>query len=193
MSREMKVERVDGKFEAYNLRFGHDWGTVLLREWRTDPQGGSCRHAGEILFHTSYGTYAYIWSCMANPLKQFLTSAARRGECGYIMSKFAGAELMEVDNEATANAYREVVLGDRREGRLTKEQARDDWEVIKLSEGGSIETLVNAVAETNTFDGNCHEYIRNRMKPAHRHFWNEVFVPFCKHLEQELAPQKAAA
>jgi hypothetical protein len=105
---------------------------------------------------------------------------------GYIMGKFAGPELMEPDIEATANRFREEILRDRRQGRLTKDQAREDWDTIGAYEGQSLECFINAVADTHSFDGNCYEYIAQRVKPAHVHFWEAIFVPFGQHLEQEL-------
>ena len=181
----MKVEKGTSQFESYALSDGFDGGTVLLREWTQQRKDG-ISHCGEILFHTSYGSYAYTWISMACRLKQFLSDAARRGERGYIMGKFAGSELMEPDIEATVKRFREEVCRDRRDRRLTKDQARKDWETIDDYEHDSLERLIDAVSETKTFGGDAYEYIEQRMKPAHVHFWESIFVPFCSYLAGEI-------
>jgi hypothetical protein len=193
MNHEMKVSRIERPFEVYCFSDRWDGGTALLREWTRTAPNGRVDHCGEILFHTSYGSYAYTWSSMATRLKHFLAEAGRRGECGYIMGKFAGSELTEPDREATANEFRKGVIERRREKRLTKDQAREDWTMIANYECDTIERLVDAVSDTHTFDANCYEHVCTRMKPAHKHFWENIFLPLCKCLERELRPVEEAA
>lgn len=58
--------------EVYDVSQNGEYATMALRAWRTTTPGGRVQHAGEVLIHSSFGSFCYTWPNVAVPFKQFL-------------------------------------------------------------------------------------------------------------------------
>lgn len=119
---------------------------------------------------SDYGNYAYIWRCTGrDDFREFLLSAER--DWDYFARKLAPERVY--DEESTANSIRKAILEQRADKHLTKEVAREEWELFSRSSFESEfdfhEWLLNteledagwlACYETN---GDAVQFVRNCM------------------------------
>lgn len=135
-------------FEAYNVRAGHEWATILIRGWDANGNDGTPREIGEILIHSSYGSWAYQWGHLGMPFKKWLATCNDRS---YVAEKFLGTDAREFDGKASVKNLRQSLLEYRRQGDITKNDARSIWDWIESNDGelehGSEENFVRMLYE----------------------------------------------
>lgn len=92
------------------------WGWA--RAWVTSD--------GCLTIMSDWGNYAYWWFGDNGDHRDFLAS------CGvdYIENKLAGGK-SEIDHDATVAGIKERICRRRREGGLSREEARDEWELLQ--------------------------------------------------------------
>ena len=77
---------------------------------------------------SDYGDYAYKWQKENGDFREFIMQIADRNESGYFLNKIAKKEY---DGEETCKAVQRYILESRRDGNLTKEDARTEWENLR--------------------------------------------------------------
>lgn len=117
---QMKVARVRGGHGNY------EWATICWQGWQATGMDGQPRECGEILIHSSFGSWANSWSHMGVPMDRFLMTADR----GYCAEKFMGAKAYVFDGEKTVRNLRSSLLEHRRIGDITKDDARAIWDFV---------------------------------------------------------------
>lgn len=135
-------------WDVYYVRAGHEWATIAIKGWQATGNDNQPREIGEILIHSSYGTWAYQWGHLGEPFKKWLTEADDRV---YIAQKFLGSNAFVFDGEKTVRHLRERVIENRKCGDLDKDAARLIWGWIENNEHeleSSIDSFVNTM-----FDG----------------------------------------
>jgi len=83
-----------------------------------------------LIIYSSFGSYGHHWSHPGADIRKFLLKV----EKSYLLSKLCPSNwytYSRTDYDKTFQRVREEILRDRRDGGLTKEQAREEW---KLSE-----------------------------------------------------------
>lgn len=125
----MSVTKTTGA-EHYIIHKNHEWASIVVRCWDVQEPDGKTRHCGEILIHSSYGSWANSWGHCGNPFKQFL----QRLDFDYLFTKFMGNKLCVFDGEGSVKRLRERLLEARREGTIDKAAARQGWEEIEEAE-----------------------------------------------------------
>lgn len=117
-------------YEIRDGRPGGEWANITIACWDNPPTPGYSRtfmyYCGEIVIHSSFGTWGNIWSACASPFKQFLAGA----EFDYLFTKFMGHQLNQFDGEASAHEVCKWITDHRRDGSLSKEQAREAWDLF---------------------------------------------------------------
>lgn len=79
---------------------------------------------GFIQISSSYGTWSYIWSAMGEGVK--LSEFFQKASDGYLVDKFFGASHQEYfDSDNADRDIRKEIARDRRDGNLTKTEARE--------------------------------------------------------------------
>lgn len=117
--------------EAYRVRTaGNEWATIVLFGWQATGNDGTPRECGEILIHSSFGSWANSWGHLGTPFKNFLLKAER----DYIATKFMGTDAYKFDGALTVRELRRRLLRWRREGQLNKDEARQLWDYIEERE-----------------------------------------------------------
>lgn len=184
MTRLMKCTPSSGKFDAYEFYDGFDGGVVVLREWRR--AGKQAEFAGQVLAHTSYGSYGYTWTHMGCDLRRFLVDAVERKEIGYIMGKIAGASRDAFDPDLTIRDCKRRVRELRRAGGATKENARAAFDVLADLDGSRDDReFYERLDETVIFRDDTSGYFRHSITADCRGFWDNIMKPLAAQFQRE--------
>jgi hypothetical protein len=172
--------------ESRTLYDGHGaWvGNICFHEW-THGEGDRLNHACELMFHTDFGSYAHAWLYMGCPMKEFLSNLSM----DYTMKKLAGADLMAYSDTLSIRNAREHILQARKDDDCTLNQAREAWDALDEYQSfgeGTPETMREVLDEhPNVFGHETYEYLQESTKVEHVMFFENVWVPFVKHLLEE--------
>lgn len=140
---------------------------------------------GFVSIASDFGHWTYHW--MPQHRHDSLGHFLGRIDRGYAGGKFLGAGLGELDREATVKKICRHILEMRREGALTREQARDEWELTGVAE----ESLERWYYETSISD--AYELAAYRESPAWAGFWERLWEPLIQPVLREWPEDKAEA
>jgi hypothetical protein len=103
-----------------------------VRDWTAGGEivGERVRYCGEILIHSTFGSWAYQWGHIGQPFREFLQEA----EFDYVFTKFLGNDFQVFDGEGSLNNLRREVIEHRREGSINKATARALWDEIEAAQ-----------------------------------------------------------
>lgn len=214
-----RVTKSDG-WEAYSVRAGEqdmEWATIIIRGWQAPGNDGRPREIGEILVHSSYGSWAYQWGHLGQPFKEWL---ATMNDKHYVAGKFLGTNAYVFDGEKTLQGLRESILEARRAGDLPKSDARTIWDYVEensvemeSSEDRFVDKMYDCMREADWQDLDRQskypatapsrdarhfleepwERIQRGLNRQFATFWDLMIPPFQATLRQELEASKAAA
>lgn len=115
-------------YEVRDSNRGGEWANITLACWDRTANVGTKHegiyYCGEITIQSSFGTWGYIWTACSTPFKHFLTKV----EFDYAFTKFMGTKLDRFDGEASAREVCKWITEGRRDGSLSKAEAREAWE-----------------------------------------------------------------
>lgn len=208
--------------DTYEVRNDGEWATISLRSWKRDDliHGGRGSFGGEVMIHSSFGSWANSWNACGCPFPEFLISL----DFHYVFTKFMGHNLAVYDGEETLKALKARIIELRRDERCDKEMIQHLWDYIADNEGRALESLsefVGLVSDASEDLGSTFyevdRYDRYTIKPVrrasdimerltepwemgrtqHDHqavgFWRDIWPVFKQHLQWELEANKAAA
>ena len=118
--------------ECYEIReiSRAEWANITLTTWQRIANIGTkhehTNYGGEIVIHSSYGTWGNIWSACGVPFKEFLQHV----EFDYAFGKFMGSDLNAFDGEKSLRELRRKIIDDRKHTELTREGARALWDSL---------------------------------------------------------------
>lgn len=116
--------------ERYSIRTDHEHASIFIRCWDRMANVGTPHegiyYCGEIAINSSYGSWGYTWTACGSPFKKFLIGA----EFGYVFTKFMGSDLHRFDGPASVREMFTVIARDRREGSMSKSEAREAWDLL---------------------------------------------------------------
>lgn len=140
-------------------------------------------HDGLVACNTYYGSYSYWWTSTGyDDIRRFLLKIGT----DYLLGKFSPREVY--DGEATEKNIRETICRCRREGALTKDEAREEWgrmmSVDIQSEFGFMEWCRDSEI------GDAWELAVHRTAPQARAFADVVWPRFCLMLREEIAKEQ---
>lgn len=99
---------------------GHgEWGRFFWHE--SDPRlrrDGSMEYGATWTAYSSFGVFGHYWGSMGEPFAEFIDGI----ESDYLLSKIAR---METNADKTFAEVKRLIRQRRRDGRITKEEARD--------------------------------------------------------------------
>lgn len=185
-------------WESYAVRNGHEWATIHIRSWASLGIDDQPREVGEIMIHSSFGSWAYQWGHLGQPFKEWIAKTTDRG---YIGRKFMGGEAYVFDGPKTVAGLRESLLERRRDGGITKATAREVWDWINDNEGpleSSDREFVNTMHTGETqivmveglkyFFSEPWERLQTVLDWQFQGFWREIMPAFQQALRDELQP-----
>ncbi|AMV30880.1 hypothetical protein VN12_19695 [Pirellula sp. SH-Sr6A] len=126
---------------------------------------------GRVFVDSEYGDWSYAWYSIG---KQSLAKFLATCDYDYIGRKFLGGKFYVRDDEGTVSELRKVVLQMRRQGDLSKDKSRHEWELIEQLEDGYIDWR-GYVDESNLCE--AWEYGVTKPDPQFMAFWNQLWVP----------------
>ncbi len=136
---------------------------------------------------SDYGNYAYYWSHAGSCFRSFL---ARLDSC-YLLSKLCGSR-QEYDGNATAKEVKRAIIDARRDGRMGRDEARDEWELI--GEHSRLESREDfAFWWRDTKMPDPYEHAVYEYPSQARMFAERAWPAFAAALRAELAAEKATA
>lgn len=203
------VKKSEG-WDVYSVRANHEWATIAVNGWQGRGVDGRLREIGEIMIHSSYGSWAYQWGHLGEPFKLWLANTKDRS---YIAQKFMGSEAYEFDGEKTVRELRADLLQHRRQCDLTKADARSIWDFIDAHES-ELESSEHEFVErmqdcTRWADWQDHEdepgpgaryfllepweRIAKSLDTQFMGFWDTIMPVFQQALRDELQAKKEAA
>lgn len=194
----MSVQRRSA--DLYDVRASDEWATIVVRDWqRPNRNGGVAWFCGEILIHSSFGSWANSWDACGRPFHEFFLGC----DMHYFMGKCTSGNLKIYDGEATLKALRARVLDWRRSGRLSHDEAEHLWDGIEISastirddERAMIDEMFDLAKgkgpAVNTFLSEPWELSLHKVNPQIEGFWKVIWPEFCSAIREELA-EKAAA
>jgi hypothetical protein len=135
---------------------------------------------------SDYGNYGYWWSAIGGDgdIRRFLLRSEE--DPGYFRIKLDAST--EYDGEATEGEVRKAMLQWRREGTLTKEQARQEWEIADYARADFRDWH-----DATDMDVYPDDFYRDRPNPQAVAFVEKVMPRLCEMLRAELAAEKAVA
>jgi hypothetical protein len=142
---------------------------------------------------SDYGNYAFAWRHHGEPdFRIFVANIA--ADPSYVAGKLGpcSGRPYPVDYEVTVKAIREEILQKRRNARLTKEQARHEWDLSDTLESESCDFgLADWHRETSISDAS--ELVHRRPPANLRAFCERTMPRLAEVLRAELQAEKAAA
>ncbi len=159
---------------SYQVRVqgrGSEWARI----WITDD--------GCISIVSDYGNFGYWFGAPACEFRMFLMG------CGddYLARKFAAGE-EELDSHATEKAAKRLVLDERRAQRITREQARDEWDmVVAVDWSSEYDRCKWYFEETQLVDCATSDVLHFRLPIRVTEFLRVLWPLFVEQLKAELA------
>ena len=185
-------------YEAYHLKNNGEWATICLLDLTPNSPRASGEFAGELLIHSTYGSWAYNWNSCGRPFKEFLQDV----DFSYLFKKFMGHDARCYAGSATVKELKRRIIYARTHSGLSKDESRFLWnqlvlnqETIEESVAGLVESL-SAISDDSSrairdFLSEPWEYAVQMPAPATIGFWKELWPEFRAMLATETL--KAAA
>lgn len=134
---------------------------------------------------SDYGSYAYWWSSAGDDFRRFLIGR----DDDYVVGKLAPG--YEYHGDATLAAVKEAIIQVRRSGALTRDEARDEWEL--MDDHSEMQQHCDfAMWSATTAIESAHECYRSRRSPRAVAFYAKVWPALCVALRAELAAEACA-
>jgi len=132
--------------DCYRVRANGEWATICVREWTV----GDCqltsekvRYCGEILIHSTFGSWGNSWTHCGCRFKKFLSFV----DFDYIFTKFMGSDFHRFDGQKSFEALCKRIIEYRKNGSLDKEDARELWDEVHDREDSLSSRSVEAWVE----------------------------------------------
>lgn len=189
-------------FEVYHVRAGYkdqEWATIAIKGWQAMGVDKQPREIGEILIHSSYGSWGYQWGHLGERFKRWLTEA---DDPGYIAGKFLGAQAYAFNGEKTVQRLRERLIEARQCTDLTKAQARAIWgwieenelelqssehEFVECMRGGPRDLDDMPRRDGGWFFEEPWEHSATSLNSSFMCFWQQMWPVFQQALREEMA------
>lgn len=175
--------------EAYRVTVDGEYALIAIQGWQS--QDARPIDAGELVIHSSLGSWGYQWNNMGLPLKRFLASVS----FDYLMGKLTSGKHREFDFAASLACWRRHVIAARRARQLTSDEFREVWDETCLQRACGIELFMERLShsqpvtarECGLWDG-LSTYAVSRNNPRVDRFWQLLWPAFVEQLQRELTP-----
>ncbi len=187
--------------EVYAVLKNYECATIMLRCWSRPDHVGTeharTRYCGEILIHSSFGSWGNTGTACGKPFKLFLLDA----DFGYVFTKFMGTKLQVWDGEASVASLRRRVLEWRRSREIPSAAGRELLDAID-SYSSELESSSHEFVECvyriaddlglpsiRSLLSEPWELTETQPDPQAVGFWRELWPEFCTALRAETAAE----
>lgn len=174
--------------DMYRIAVNGEYATICLAEWTRTMRDKLEKRifGGEILVHSSYGSYCHTWTACAVPFKQFLT----RITFDSFMAKCLGNDYMVFDGAASVEQVKQAIIRQRDDEELAAEFASellDELEAAREIAEGSEDAFHIALADLCNDDtiGSSGDYVVRKPSCQAQGFWRELWPEFISMLNTE--------
>lgn len=108
---------------CFTVHQAGEYATVFLRAWETTRANSRAMFGGELVVHSSFGTYGYTWPSCGKPFLQFIASISYDS----LIGKCFGADAWRYDGAATFLEVVRALLRLRRDDDVGPSEARELW------------------------------------------------------------------
>lgn len=171
-TQDVTVTVQEVRYQEIHVQTKHSWCRV---QWQEN---------GRVVILSDYGDWSYWWGHRGSAsTATFLAQL----DCDYMCHKLLGSHSQEIDTQRTYRAMQDAVLQARRDGLLTKDEAREEWDRVQDFEGGdrSFEMWVQDSALDDAYEYKCH-----KLSSDWQNFWDRLWVPHVKPALQEFVAKE---
>lgn len=139
-------------------------------------------HDGLVCCNTDYGDYSYWWHAFGDDIIEFLLQI----NTGYLLGKVSPRD--EYDGEETEKEIKRLIIQARRDGSLSQEDAREEWDLLgdlERSEGFALWLRDTKLDSEHGF-GDLWELACHRVNRQAAMFAEKVWPRFCQMLRDEI-------
>ncbi len=172
--REYKIKEL-GPARVFHVREGSSWAIAIVREW---GDGGS------IDIQSDYGSFNYIWYLVGDSFYDFLRSL----DFDYFMGK-TRPDYKVFDYDASIKAIKVSLIENRKQGNLTRQQAREFWnDVENMGHCSTTAEFYDCIAQVAHIEEIYYDWdFPMYDKPSYQTklFWNGPWQALCEHWKRE--------
>jgi hypothetical protein len=171
--------------DRYTISNVHEYATICIVEWTPRRDSHGPIYGGEILVNSTFGAFCNSWGHCGQPFKQFLAGL----NFNYFMTKCRGMDAEQFDGEKSVRNAKERVTALRRDGTLTREQAREAWDAIEECESEAEHSEYAFVRELYQVDipglSEPWELVVRSPTPDTVGFWRDIWPEFVAAIRAE--------
>lgn len=176
--------------EAYRVQRDGEWATIVVQGWQAPGTGASSKmmEQGEVLIHSSFGSWGHQWGNLGRPLKQFLVDTTM----DYFMGKMVPGRLREFDFDSSRALWQRHLVAARRSRSLTADQFLEVWDESCNSNDCGVEMFIHRLGSSRPLELSDHplwqdlaNYVICRDSPAAASFWRQLWPLFVEQLHRE--------
>lgn len=148
-----------------------------------------------VMISSDYGNYGYFWGSTGLNPKSFLCDI----DMHYAMKKLMGGtdKMYEPDFEAREVRIKEMIIENRLEGSISKDEAREAWdksnEIFEYCQNNN-DVYYSEFMRSSEFQNIFYDYESipecTKLKPKVTQIWNDLWTPFIAELKRELLDEK---
>lgn len=169
------------QMEVFRVRHGYEWATIMIEGWSSElgPE------RGELVVHSSFGTWGYQWGNMGVPIKDFLLKAGM----DYMIEKLAGGSAREFNFEASLACWTRHLVAARRRREISADEFRDAWDASRGRQC-SLEMFLHRISESDPGGGaplwhDAERYAVFQHSRQFRAFWDGLWSVFMQRLRTD--------
>lgn len=172
------------QMETYRIRAAGEWATIALEGWR-DCAG---HEQGELMVHSSFGTWAHRWVNTGAPFVAFLLAAKRNS----MTAKLLGVHALEFDFDASVAGWKPHLVEARRSRQITGDEFEYAWDLTCRGVPCSLEMFLWRIQWAEPQQGGRElrawaDPERHAMFREHQQFsafWTQLWPLFLQQLRQ---------
>lgn len=184
--------------EKYTIYADGEFAVICVDAHETAPLSDpeAKKYGGQILVHSSFGSFAYSWSNCGAPFKEFLPKL----EFHYFAQKMKGHQAYVFDGVGTLAQVKDQLIVLFNEGSLDGADVKvlaDDLDMFSYELTSSVEEFMATMAHlesrhsdvknANLVFADAASYLRNKADPAIVSFWTLLWPQFINALKAETA------
>lgn len=178
---------IKSQLAKYRVLRNGESATIALGDWANPKADGKpVTYSGELLVHSTLGSFSYIGHCCTVPFKQFLANIDFNG----FVQNCLGRAYQEFDSQETVAKLKRAVLYLRRSKVYRSQTAWDLWEKLDAQRSeAELFSVVEAFSGPGSALESWETYRSYRPTAQALSLWNKLWPDFVAELKQELAPE----
>jgi len=161
---------------CYTVRNGFAWAYLFVRSGTGETGTGEPRGWVHVSVLSDYGSFGYCWSHIgSSPWWEFLADL----DFEYAMRKMMGARYdVALNLDAACAKVREVVIERRRDGGMSREDARALWDALPSCDESTFLADLDHHSGGRMYRHELWDLRWTEPNPQARGFWEEIWPHF---------------